>query len=752
MKTKEFTREAVMIDSGSIKQLAGHPIDRRDFLKVLGWGGAAVALSGCGNTSVEDGKETVVSYVEANDYMIPGIGVYYNTTCAQCDAGCSINGRVREGRVLKLEGNPDSGINKGKMCGLGQAGVQHHYNPDRVREPLLRNGNKGETITWDKAYALIAEKLAGVKGEEIAFLSGGVSGHLKALLGNYLDSLGSKNHFVYEPLAPVGVRAANLKSLGVALPRYRLDKAKVVLSFGADFLGSWISPVHFSQQYAQFRKGVDGQRGVLIQVESKMSLTGANADRWLVVKPGTEGVLALGIINALGTANGEIAELVKPYDHVRVTKETGVSASQIDKIAALLKLRTPSLVLAGSAVEGYAHGAQNAAAINLLNHVLGNVGKTIEAPVNVPFPQLASSVGSTASLKSLNEGLVAGKYKVLFNFASNPVFTAPGAFKFKDGLAKAGFKVAFAHYLDETAMQADLVLPLDSALEDWGTQVPEYLADGMQLNIQQPLMEKLHANTRSMGDILLTLVKQRRADEYKNFEDYYAYLRGALLQNKGALGAGGLDDEKFWNEALTKGVLKIASSAAALADKAAISGLQLPKAEAADAKFPMHFIPGVTASLRDGRHANQPWLQESPDPLTTIVWDSWVEIHPKKAFELGIAEGDIVEVTSKTGSIKAQAYLFPGIHPDAVSVPLGRGHEAMGRYAKGYGVNPFGILDAVFDKETGELATHETRVSIKKTGARVLIVKDEGSAGGSQAGRRIALRKTTDQVDLSEEV
>jgi anaerobic selenocysteine-containing dehydrogenase len=151
--------------------------DRRDFLRVLGWGGAAVALSGCGNGSVEDGKEAVVSYVEANDYMIPSISVYFNSTCAQCDAGCNITGRIREGRVLKLEGNPDSAINRGKTCGLGQAGVQHHYNPDRVRAPLLRTGNSGEAITWEKAYALIAEKMNGVSGEEIAFLSGGVSGH-----------------------------------------------------------------------------------------------------------------------------------------------------------------------------------------------------------------------------------------------------------------------------------------------------------------------------------------------------------------------------------------------------------------------------------------------------------------------------------------------------------------------------------------------------------------------------------------------
>lgn len=446
--------------------------NRRDFLKVLGWGGTAVALSGCGNTSVEDGKEIVSSYVEAADYVIPGIGVYFNSTCAQCDAGCSIMGKVREGRVLKLEGNPDSAINRGKMCGLGQAGVQHHYNPDRVREPLLRNGSKGETITWEKAYALIAEKLNGVSGEEIAFLSGGVSGHLKVLLDNYLASFGCKNHFVYEALAPAVVRAANMKAYGVEMPRYNINKAKVVLSFGADFLGAWVSPVHFSQQYAQFRKGVDGERGVLIQVETKMTLTGANADRWVPIRPGTEGILALGIINALGTASGDIAAAVKEYDKVRVSKETGVPPGQIDKIAALLKLRSPSLVLAGSAAEGYAHGSQNAAAINLLNQVLGNVGKTIEAAAVVPFPQIAPTKGNTAALKSLNDGLAAGKYKVLFNYAANPVYTAPGSLKFKDNLAKASFKVVFAHYIDETALQADLVLPLDSALEDWEQTFP----------------------------------------------------------------------------------------------------------------------------------------------------------------------------------------------------------------------------------------------------------------------------------------
>jgi len=732
-----------MMDSG---------FDRRDFLKVMGWGGAAVALTGCGNTSVEDGRETVVSYSEPADYVIPSIGVYYNSTCAQCDASCSINGRVREGRVLKLEGNPDSTINRGKMCGLGQAGVQHHYNPDRVRQPLLRKGNQGEAITWEKAYALIAEKMKGVSGSEVAFLSGSVSGHLKVLLGNYLDSIGCKNHFVYEAIAPGVVRAANKKSYGVEMPRFSINKAKVVLSFGADFLGSWVSPVHFSQQYAEFRKGVNGQRGVLIQVEPKMTLTGANADRWLAIRPGTEGVLALGIINALGVAKGDVAELVKDYDRARVSNETGVPAGQIDKIAALLKLRSPSLVLAGSAAEGYVHGSQNAAAINLLNHVLGNVGKTVEITESVPFPQMAPATGSTAALKSLSDGLAAGKFKVLFSYAANPVYTSPSAMKVRESMGKAGFKVAFAHYLDETALEADLVLPLDSALEDWGTHVPEYLATCAQINIQQPLMEKLHPETRGMGDILLALLKQNRADEYKGYEDYYAYMRNALLKNKSALGGAKIDDETFWNETLSRGIIKLEGPTTNLASKTSVAGINLPEAAEENADYPMQLIPAVSASLRDGRHTNQPWLQESPDPLTTIVWDSWVEIHPKKAAEMHIVEGDIIEVTSRNGSIKAQAYLFPGIHPEAVSIPLGRGHEAMGRYAKGFGVNPFQIMDAVYDKGTGELAMNETRVKISKTGQRVIVVKDEGAVGGKQMGKKIAVRVSTDEVDLSEEV
>ena len=727
--------------------------NRRDFLKVLGWGGAAVALTGCGNTSIQNGAETVVSFVEASDYMVPGIGVYFNSTCAQCDANCNIMGRVREGRVLKLEGNRESAVNQGKLCGLGQAGVQAHYNPDRLRAPQTGNGG---AVAWDKALETIKDKLNGVNGDEIAFLTGTLSGHDKVLLSNYMDTLGTKNHFVYEATGAGVVRAANAKAYGTGMPTLRLDKARVIVSFGADFLGSWVSPVNFGVQYGKFRKGVEnGGRGVLVQVESKMTLTGANADRWIAVAPGTEGILALGVINALGAAGlslpSGVASAVADYGVERVSKDTGVPAEQITKLAALLKERSPSLVIAGGAAEGYAHGSQNAAAVALLNQVLGNVGKTVEAAAVVPFEQLNPAVGGTAGLKQFNDALATGKFKAVFVLGSNPAYSAPAFMKFADNFKKAAFKVVMADSNTETAALADLVLPLDSSLESWGTMVPEYLAGTAQISIRQPLMDRLYADTRSAADIFLALLKQREAEKYQGFEDSYAYLRSAILGNKAALGGEGMDDDAFWNATLSQGIVKVKDAGGKLAENAVAPALPAPAA--ADASFPLRLIPYVQPSMRDGRHANLSWLQESPDPLTTVVWDSWVEVHPKTAERLGLVEGDIVEVASKSGAIKTQVYVFPGIHPDAVSVPFGYGHDGMGRYAKGVGANVFSILDPVFDQQTGELAINETRVKVTKTGQRVIPVKEEGFAGGSQAGKqKIAVQVSADKVDLSKEV
>ena len=745
---------------------------RRNFLRVLGWGGASVtasvSLGACGFTSVDSGVETVKSYVAPEDFNVPGVAIYYASTCTQCEALCGVVGRVRDGRILKLEGNAASVVNKGKLCGLGQASVQHHYNPDRLQSPRLRKNGALTEVTWEEAGAALAEKAAATGEGRFALLSGPVSGHLKVLARNAAESFGGV-HYVYDPLSTRVNRAAAEQVFGAASPRLLLDQAQLIVSFGADFLDTWVSPVHFAGQYARFRRATDGKpRGVLVQIEPRMTLTGANADRWIGIRPGTEGVLALGLANSLlagkahatGSVPPAIVTAAAAFDKPRVLADTGVSEEVYDKLVRLLQERTPSVVLSGPSAEGHVHGSANAQAILALNWVLGNVGKTVQPAARLPFPQMTAESGDTASLRQFTDALAAGKLDTVFVHDVNPVYSAPAFLKFKDAFAKAGFKVVFAQYMDETAREADLVLPVDSALEDWGTHVAPYQPEGVEVALQQPLMERLYAKgTRSPGDVLLDLLKQRRPKDYKGFDDYYAYLRAAVVGNKAAFATGPVDDEQFWTEALSRGLLHVKSPEPGPAIKPGNLELDFSGAsQAADAQFPFRLVPVVRASLRDGRHANLPWMQETPDSLTTIVWDSWVEVHPRTAKNLGIVDGDILEVTSASGTIQeVQAYIFPGVHPDVIAIPLGQGHEAgMGRYAvNSPTVNPFRILDPVFDRKTGEVALYGTHVKVVKTGRRANVVRDEGWKSGNlktQAGRKLVVTLAADKAKLSEEV
>lgn len=737
-------------------------VNRRGFLKVLGWGSASLTVSGCGYTSIQSGAETVESYVQPQDFVVPGIGIYFASTCTQCEGGCGIHGRVREGRVLKMEGNPET-PNRGRLCGLGQALVQHHYNPDRLKEPLLRQGGILRPTTWDKAMVLLAENTINA-ADKFAFLTGPLSGHLKVLVQNYVESLGSHNHLIYDPLANKINRSVNAQMYGVAMPCYHIDRAELVVSFGADFLDTWLSPVHFSCQYADFRKAnEDKARGVLVQIEPKMTLTGANADRWIALRPGTEGVLALALANALvqdpayaKNVPSSVVAAIRGYDKTRASEVTGISGEVFDRLLALLRKRTPSLLLSGPSAEGHVHGAQNAAAIALLNFVLGNVGKTVTAPAMVPFPQMAFADGDTAALNSFNDGLAQGRFQTVFMYDVNPVFTAPAFLNLRDNLKKAAFKVLFANYRDETAEECDLVLPLDSALEDWGTHIAAYQPEGVTITMQQPLMEKMYPEgTRSFGGLLLELLQKKHPEDYEQWPDYYSYLKSAITNNKAAFEDPAADDGLFWYQTLSHGVLNVAApKEQQLAAVPGIANVNLPDTFVPDQEFPFQLVASIRPSLRDGRHANLPWMQETADSLTTIVWDSWVEIHPETAKRLGIQEGDILEIASKNGSVKTQAYLFPGIDPNTVAIPVGQGHEAMGRYAKGVGVNPFKILDPVFEKTTGELALYGTRVKVNKTGDRVVVVKDEGWHTGklmTQQHRKIVVTMAAEKVKLFRE-
>ncbi|WP_455375860.1 molybdopterin-containing oxidoreductase family protein [Kaarinaea lacus] len=730
-------------------------IDRRNFLKIMGLGGAGTALGGCdlpSTVTLEEGKEEVVSYLMPEEYVIPGVGVWYATTCTQCEAGCGLHGRVREGRVLKLEGNPDSSMNNGNICMMGQAGVQGHYNPDRIKSPMIREGGQLVPATWEKAMATIQEKVSGAGQNQVAWFTGTISGHQSAILSNHLEAVNSNKHYVHETVNTSVYQSVSKDMLGESMPRLRIDKAQMILSFGADFLGTWVSPVHFAGEYAKFRK--QKRRGFLATIEPKMSLTGANSDMWIPAKPGTEGVIALGIANHLVKNHGkdmsaypaEVQALINKYDPASAANVAGVNKEQIQKLAELLVDKSPSLVLAGAPVEGQSKGYASVAAVMLLNDLLGNVGKTIESQGNFPFKQLQAKTGGTGGLFDFVQAAKNKQLSAVFFYGTNPKYTAPAAIGFDSALNDIPLKVAISQFPDETTMAADVVLPATSYLEDWGTHVAAYQSEQSAIGMQQPLMEKLYADTRGFGDIVLDMLKATKKDVYSAFGDYYAYLKNAHSAMPASLKPQGASEKEAWNAVLQSGMIKVASAKGSLAAK--VPSFTDPAPAGGDSKYGFHFVASARLGLWDGRHANIPWLQEAPDQISKLVWDSWAELHPQTAEKLGIKHGSIINVESEHGSVKVQAVVIKSIHPDVIAIPMGQGHEEFGRYAKGRGVNPLKLLNPTKEEKTGELAMYATRVNASSTGQKDVVVRL--GASDTQAGRRLVVTVPVDQYQRTE--
>src|SRR6266508_4911153 len=277
----------------------GREMKRRDFFKVITASGAAAAAAGCGRAA-----EQLLPHVVPNDQIVSGIPSFFATTCRECPAGCGVLARNNNGRVTKLEGNPDHPVSRGALCIRGQAALQGLYHPDRVAGPRLN----GKSVSWDDGLKALAEKLtalrSGGKGKAIAFLSPLESGSLATLLDKWGEALGARPRVAYEPFAYEAIRAANRATFGRdAVPYHAFEDAAVVLSFGADFIETWISNVEYGRTFARMHSLRDKRAGTFIHVEPRQSLTAANADEWVRNAPGTEGLLALAILKVMVEEN-----------------------------------------------------------------------------------------------------------------------------------------------------------------------------------------------------------------------------------------------------------------------------------------------------------------------------------------------------------------------------------------------------------------------------------------------------------------
>jgi len=685
-------------------------MNRRDFFKIVTVSGAAAATGGC-----QQASETILPLVVPNEQLIPGVASWFATVCRECPAGCGVIARNREGRVVKLEGNPDHPVNAGALCLRGHAALQGLYHPDRIAGPLVRDGGPGfKSATWDAAAKIVADKIgalrAGGKGRAIAVVTQLENGSLGGLLDRWVQALGARPRVTLEPFAYESIRAANRLTFNRdAIPYYAFEDAEVVLSFGADFIETWLSNVSYARTFARMHSFRDGRAGTFIHVEPRQSLTASNADEWVRNAPGTEGLLALAILRVMvdeGAADRRFGDAVASVDVKRAADESGVGVETIKHLAKVFAQAKPGLAVGGGVSVSGTNATQTQVAINLLNAAAGNVGKTVRFGADsaygkvTPYAEVASLAGAMAN----------GEVEVLIlGPGVNPAFTLPSGLKLADAVRKVALVVSFANVPDQTSALAHVVLPDTHWLESWGDYSPR---EGV-VGFLQPTMSPVR-DSRPMGDTLLRIGRAALGVEegkgpipWPTFEQYVKGTWAPLVKGdlEGALRRGGV----FADVAPAAVTLKVVGGNAEPAkldgDPSGLTLLAYP-------------------SLRfyDGRSAVSSWLHEAPDTMTQAVWDAWVEISTETARKLGVVQGDMVAVKSSQGTLELPAYVSPSLHPSAAAIPMGHRYTPYQRTryvaADARSLNPMDILPAVTDPASGGLAFMSAKVTLTRLGTR----------------------------------
>ena len=758
-------------------------VGRRTFLKVLGSTAPAAAAAACAPIPAE----RIIPYVVPPEDVVPGVATWYATVCGECPAGCGMVVRTREGRAVKVEGNPEHPVNRGSLCIRGQASLQGLYDPDRFTGPRRRrvtNAAAGqsvlEPIGWPAAERMLVERLRDARAGRIAIVTPLVTGTLDRLVERWAGALGARR-IRYEPFAYEALRAAGLAAFGrSAAPGYDFARPDLIVSFGADFLETWLSTVEYSRDYAEGRRRGGGGGTRLVQMEPRLSLTGAKADEWLAIEPGTEGIVAAAMVHAIvaegrallpepdAGAADRIFELVRDHAPERVAGRTGLTAAGIRTLAR--RFADPAAGGGRTLAVGGGVAATGGAAtavltmIHLLNHVAGNTGVTVRfeagdgygADAGAPGPAGWNGAGTHREMLELTAAMQAGEIDLLVLHGVNPVHGMPGGAGFAAAAARVPLVVSTASCPDETSSLADLVLPAHTPLESWGDTEPRRGVRGLMQPAMRPLFD-----TRHPGDLLLDTGRALGgavAEALPVEGDFLDLLRSEWRdeQARQADAGGGEaptdgDLDAFWDEARRRGgVWRPAARAAVTLNRAVLdTPLDLDPEAGARRAFALVVYPSL--HLYDGRGANRAWLQEVPDPLTKTAWSSWVEAAPETARAIGAEEGQLLTIESDHGAADATLLLNRHLRPGVVAVPLGQGHTRYGRYATGRGINAAALLDPAPEEASGGPRWLGTRVdvtprAVRRPLPRLQTTFDQDGRGIARAVTREALAAGPDDA------
>ncbi len=654
--------------------------NRRDFLKYFGFSVTAVALAACYKTQVRH----AVPYLVKPEDVTPGVANYYRSTCGACSSACGIEVKVREGRPIKIDGNPDSVISKGGSCAVGQASILSLYDTERLANPTVNGSENSDWTAIDSEVASKLKSIATANGK-IVILSNSI--HSPSTLKSieaFKTAYPTTEHIMFDAVSYAGILEANEADFGKrVIPTYHFDKAKVIVSFAADFLGTWISPVEFTKGYSPNR--IPSKEGMSkhIQFESNLSTTGTNADYRFPMKSSQEALYLASLYNAIASATGA--------KQIAVAQQGELAGNAIKKTAdALLAAKGASLVVSGS------NEVENQKIVNAINMLLGNYNATIN--LNNYSKQYQGSDKKTAEvLAGLQNGSVQG---VIF-YNTNPVYNL-GKDAWTEAIKKAKVSISLASTKDETASACQYVMPDSHFLESWNDAEPKL---GVY-QFTQPTIGHVF-NTRQAQWTLLSLANAVPAVEKDPLaakgifsqkftsSPYYLFIKNnwsATLSN----------DESF-NAALEQGMLAVGEMTPAApsyaGDVSALAAFVTNASKSSGLDLVLYQATGV----RDGAHGNNPWLHEMPDPVSKVSWDNYVAVPKSLAVKMNIADGDTVNV--KLGDVvynNVPALVQPGQANGTVSLALGYGRTHAGKVGgsvdKGYasvGVNAYPFVTSI---------------------------------------------------------
>jgi anaerobic selenocysteine-containing dehydrogenase len=745
-------------------------MERRTFIKLTAVSGTGAALAGCGVS-----EPSIIRFVP-DETPAPGIAEWKPGVCPLCAGGCGLSvrimaadvdtvrngqrGVVRRGVAKKLEGAAAHPVNGGGLCARGQAGIQLTYHPDRLTQPVRRVGSRRdgqfEPITWDQALSELVSRLDTLvtngQVQSLAILTSGRPSHRQLLFDQFAARFGAPAPISYNLFDEPVVRRANNLSFGHdQLPTIDLARTRLLLSFGADFLGTWNSPVAQMAAYARMRRNATGVRGSFVQVESRMTPTGASADEWLPVPPGTEGALALGLAHVIlkehltSAPPGRAASLIDgwaaglpDFTPEKVAAMTGVPAVRIERLARALAGQRPAAAIIGGPALAHTNGLAAALAVNALNALLDSVDqpggvcftprfRASDATRGGPLLSAGSAPPTRGTLQTLASEILSGRHPVdvLLVDGVNPVFAAPPAWRVGEALSRVPFVVSFGSFIDETAALADLILPDHTFLESWVDAVPESGSLVAVASVAPPTMTPLF-QTRATPDVLLEVGRTLRRPLGLPWQTFEAMLKASFDTLGPEVWSAAQTQGGWWEDppAVPPTARPVSARPPAptqppgrrIAVSRGVPSFAPPEFDAAAGDFPFHLLPYPSPSFLDGSLAHLPWLQELPDPMTSAMWSAWVELHPQTAERLHIQLGDLVRVESHAGAVEVPAFLSPGIAPDVVAMPVGQGHVTFTRYASGRGANPVSLLAPMVVSGADALAWAATRVKLTRVG------------------------------------